>query len=239
MNHTVVSNSAKNDTDGLYYCATPNPDISGLGVIISFAFAAVLTTGAAVHAAVLDGMANKEHVVMPKFIADWLSKNRRPESIRNLEFQRELLDRLMIALADQQLLTGFALLVSAFVLAGKDVNNLESFDSKISWAQWDLVVLLSCLSSSSHLACVITLKHYFVKYHTSAWLRIILIILFAVLVAAILGFIRQGLQLFNTKGPEIYNLQGLLLPLLLCHTAIFCHLPVLDIRHATIAGDTV
>lgn len=48
-------------------------------------------------------------------------------------------------------------------------------------AHFSLVVYLCCLCSSSHLACMITLNEYFAKDKKQRWLRVSLVIIFAVL----------------------------------------------------------
>lgn len=82
-----------------------------------------------------------------------------------------VLERLVLALADQQLITGIALLLSAFIT---ERHALEG-------RQMELVIYLSFLSSSSHLASVITLLEYFKKHVEVAYMRISAIVFYTIL----------------------------------------------------------
>jgi hypothetical protein len=67
-------------------------------------------------------------------------------SIKRRFFFRRVLDRHILSLADQQLITGFALVLAGHI----------KFTSEIQGAHFSLIVYLGCLSSSPHLAGVIT-----------------------------------------------------------------------------------
>ena len=90
-------------------------------------------------------------------------------AVRRCTFWRVVLERLALSLADQQLITGIALLLSGFI------TERHALDGK----QMLLIVYLSFLSSSSHLACVITLREYFNTHMEVAYIRICAIIFFA------------------------------------------------------------
>jgi hypothetical protein len=93
---------------------------------------------------------------------------------------RTILDRMILSLADQQLLTGLALMVAGYV---KQAGNLQQ-------AHFYLIVYMCCLSSSSHLASIITLRKYLEEHPTTSKLRICLVVVFAV--ALIVSIIVSG-----------------------------------------------
>lgn len=91
----------------------------------------------------------------------------------------------MIVLSDQQLLTGITITVSGYVRA----RNTGVFDENWPYIvhlqenHFHLIVYLSCLSSSSHLASVVTLKSYFRTRYAPARIRLALVVIFALLLA--------------------------------------------------------
>jgi hypothetical protein len=140
---------------------------------------AILTTVVSVFAACLD----EALVADKRFFPSWLNGGLRAHLSKHkddnhnrrcrLMFWRKVLERLMISLADQQLVTGFAILITGLIVYH------EHFDG----AHFTLVVYLSCLSSSSYLAAIITLRQYFLDNHALAKLRILCIWAFAILLA--------------------------------------------------------
>ena len=113
-------------------------------------------------------------------------------------FARRILERLILDFADQQLVTGFALLISAWVKLHSNsvVENLVrtagdelpayylEFPNRIlPNAEFSLIVFLCMASSSSHLACILVLRDYMESHRSSARLRMTLIIIFACFLA--------------------------------------------------------
>lgn len=95
---------------------------------------------------------------------------------------RMTLDRLILSLADLQLITGFALVIAGYATVFKGITPKDYHN-----AHWTLIVYMSCLSSSTHLAAVLTLRKYFDDHKKIAVLRISLILIFsALLVVAIM-----------------------------------------------------
>jgi hypothetical protein len=119
----------------------------------------------------------------PKRLNAYLSKNQDPAHIRRCMFWRKVLDRLIIALADQQLITGFAILITGWII----------YRDHLDGAYFTLIVYLSSLSSTSHLAAIITLRQYFYDNYALAQIRVYCIIFFA----ATLG----GSMIYSEAGP--------------------------------------
>jgi hypothetical protein len=142
---------------------------------------AILTTVVSISAACLDEALLAERAFFPKCLNACLdahlSKNEDDDCPADrkrrlkLKLWRNVLERLMIALADQQLVTGFAILITGLIVYGYD-NPYGAHPT--------LVVYLSCLSSSSHLAAIITLRQYFIDNRALATLRVACIWIFAV-----------------------------------------------------------
>lgn len=119
-----------------------------------------------------------ETAFLPRRLNARLSKNQDPVRIRWCKFWRIVLERLILALADQQLVTGFAILITGWIVYHEDIYT----------AHFTLVIYLSSLSSSSHLAAIVTLRKYFSVNPTLALLRIILIAAFAVVLTVSIAF---------------------------------------------------
>lgn len=85
---------------------------------------------------------------------------------------RPFLDPLVIGLGDQQLITGYAVLLSGWIKVFQKSFQVQS-------AHFVLVLYICALSSSSHLAALITLRKYFRRYRLIAKIRLTLVIVFA------------------------------------------------------------
>lgn len=112
---------------------------------------------------------------LPSRLQKWLHRGLTSPQLERRKLWRRVLDRLILGFADQQLITGFALLGSGYatkVFPG--VNGLSE-----NQAHWNLLVYMSCLSSSTHLACVLTLRKYFEVHKRPAIIRLVLVILFS------------------------------------------------------------
>ncbi|KAJ4351590.1 pre-rRNA-processing protein esf1 [Didymosphaeria variabile] len=97
---------------------------------------------------------------------------------------RPFLDPLIIGLGDQQLITGYAVLLSGWIKVFQ--NSFE-----VQGAHFVLVLYICALSSSSHLAALITLRKYFRRYRLIAKIRLTLVIVFACfLLASMIAAIR-------------------------------------------------
>lgn len=97
---------------------------------------------------------------------------------------RKVLDRLILGFADQQIVTGFALLIIAYIkLTPRHYRLLGSGNEWLEMANGNfaLVVFLCIASSSSHLACLMVLNDYFTKHKAMAYPKIVLVACFSVL----------------------------------------------------------
>ena len=105
---------------------------------------------------------------------------------RREERWRRTLDSLILSLADLQLITGFALLIAGYATVFRGVTPQDYHN-----AHWTLIVYMSCLSSSTHLAAVLTLRKYFDDHKKIAVLRICLILAFSALLVVALSTSRS------------------------------------------------
>ena len=182
--------------------------------MISFVGASILTTVASMVAAWLDACLLDEETFFPKRLQTSCNKHRDPSTMTTHKRWRNVLDRLILALADQQLLTGLAILVAGYI---KESENLAG-------AHFTLIVYMSFLSSSTHLASIITLRKYLQKHPITSNLRICLVLIFAcaLIISTVLAS-AFGPFLFAI-GTVIRYLPG---PDLLLSNNIFGYLPVI------------
>ncbi|KAF2268838.1 hypothetical protein CC78DRAFT_613074 [Lojkania enalia] len=148
------------------------PDIAGIGVVLSFVLASIMTTTASILAMLLDQAHNDK---------GRLSFRRPIKSFRerflDTEWKKEyawrpFLDPLIIGLGDQQLITGYAVLISGWAKVAQ--QSFAAFG-----AHFVLILYICALSSSSHLAALITLRKYFAEYKVIAKIRMTLVVAFA------------------------------------------------------------
>jgi hypothetical protein len=104
---------------------------------------------------------------------------------------RPFLDPLIIGFGDQQLITGYAVLLSGWIKVlfplrsspfsiTDTVTQVGENFVEVQGAHFVLILYICALSSSTHLAALITLRKYIRKYKLIAKIRITLVILFAV-----------------------------------------------------------
>ncbi|KAF2728307.1 hypothetical protein EJ04DRAFT_591904 [Polyplosphaeria fusca] len=134
-------------------------DIAGVGVVLSFVLASIMTTTASILAMVLDHCFDSKgqwsfRTPIKSFRERFLDTEWKKDYA-----WRPFLDPLIIGLGDQQLVVQ-----GSFVAPG---------------AHFVLVLYICGLSSSSHLAALITLRKYFRKYKLIAKVRLSLFLGFA------------------------------------------------------------
>ena len=81
-------------------------------VVISFTASCIITTLASITASILDHIAGADQPLLPR---RWQPANVSQTMRDKCLFARRILDRMILDFADQQLVTGFALLISAWV----------------------------------------------------------------------------------------------------------------------------
>lgn len=155
-------------------------------VILSFLLAAIATTAASIVAAILDARLDDPKSFFPLQLLFWMRHNVPLPAHGREDRWRRTLDSLILSLADLQLITGFALLIAGYVTVFKGVTARD-----IHNAHWTLIVYMSCLSSSTHLAAVLTLRKYFDDHKKIAVLRIYLILAFSALLVVALSTSRS------------------------------------------------
>ncbi|KAH7394928.1 hypothetical protein DE146DRAFT_615272 [Phaeosphaeria sp. MPI-PUGE-AT-0046c] len=150
-----------------------DPDIARLGVVLSFVIASAMTTSASILAMLLDQVFDsKGHFTLRapiKFI-----RERFLETEWKKDYAwRPFLDPMIIGFGDQQLITGYAVLLSGWIkVVGQNAIEVQG-------AHFVLILYICALSSSSHLAALITLRKYFHRYKLIAKIRLALVIVFA------------------------------------------------------------
>jgi hypothetical protein len=162
--------------------------------VLSFVIAAAATTVASLTAAWLDACLLDEKAFLPKALQRRLNGGRDPSTMHGHRRWRSVLDSLILSLADQQLLTGLALMLAGYI---KLSENLQQ-------AHFYLIVYMCCLSSGSHLASIITLRKYLEEHTLTSKIRIGLVTLFA-------GSLITSIILSGAFGPLFIPVRWILL----------------------------
>ncbi|EDU42175.1 hypothetical protein PtrSN002B_007906 [Pyrenophora tritici-repentis] len=153
------------------------PDIAGIGVVLSFLIASFMTTFASILAMLLDQAFDSKGHFNPRAPLTYLREHFVENQWKKHYAWRPFLDPLIIGFGDQQLVTGYAVLLTGWIKVAQATFRVRS-------ARFVLILYICALSSSSHLAALITLRKYFRKYRFIAKIRIGLVILFAVFLLA-------------------------------------------------------
>ncbi|KAH7061913.1 hypothetical protein BKA63DRAFT_587671 [Paraphoma chrysanthemicola] len=160
------------------HCADgAEPDIAGLGVVLSFVIASVMTTTASILAMLLDQAFDSKGRFTLRAPVKYIRERYLDTEWKRDYAWRPFLDPLIIGLGDQQLITGYAVLLSGWIKVAQ--NSFE-----VQGAHFVLILYICALSSSSHLAALITLRKYFRNYKLIAKIRLALVIVFATFLLA-------------------------------------------------------
>ncbi|CAO2654574.1 Nn.00g113070.m01.CDS01 [Neocucurbitaria sp. VM-36] len=153
------------------------PDIARLGVVLSFVIASIMTTTASILAMLLDQAFDSKGRFTLQAPVKYLRERFLDTEWKKDYAWRPFLDPLIIGLGDQQLITGYAVLLSGWIKVAQSTFQVQS-------AHFVLILYICALSSSSHLAALLTLRKYFRKYKLIARLRLTLVVFFAVFLLA-------------------------------------------------------
>ena len=183
------------------------PDIAGVGVsrlstilcirlidtsqvVLSFVIASFMTTLASVLAMLLDQAFDTKGHFTPRAPLTYIRERFLENEWRKHYAWRPFLDPLIIGFGDQQLITGYAVLLSGWVKVRVVVLfyylvlivriQVSQNTFTVQGAHFVLILYICALSSSSHLAALITLRKYFRKYKLIAKIRLTLVVVFAI-----------------------------------------------------------
>ncbi|CAI6342106.1 unnamed protein product [Periconia digitata] len=148
-----------------------------LQVVVSFVIASFMTTAASILAMLLDQAFDAKGRFTFRDPIRYLRERWIDTEWKKDYAWRPFLDPLIIGLGDQQLITGYAVLLSGWIKVAQ--NSLE-----VQGAHFVLILYICALSSSSHLAALITLRKYLRRYKLIAKIRITLVIVFTALLFA-------------------------------------------------------
>lgn len=92
-----------------------DPDIAGVGVVISFVLASIMTTSASILAMLLDHAFDTKGQFSPRAPLKYVRERFLETEWKKDYAWRPFLDPLIIGLGDQQLVTGYAVLLSGWI----------------------------------------------------------------------------------------------------------------------------
>ncbi|KAE9366901.1 hypothetical protein N431DRAFT_487371 [Stipitochalara longipes BDJ] len=164
MSGYVVNCSAQ------YAAVQPNPDVSGIGVLISFLFSAYCTffilfanyvlvfdpTKHPLSSETIDHP-NPIDTLLLGYVAKWI-----PQRSSSVDILEPAFEKLVVMLSDQQLITGLALLISSAI----------QLRSGISSYHWQMTIYLVWFSSFTHLATLTLLRKYLKDNSVLKWTRL-------------------------------------------------------------------
>ena len=152
-----------------YIFITPDPDVDGIGVIVSFLVSAGLTLVTSLVGLVLQQLPTKPSNIDTVPPGDEKSPGLRKRIRKKIEINKEsrehietIIERFVLGLADVQLLTGTSMLLVAFLKCD------------ITTYHFGIIIDLVWFSSSSHLTAMLILSDYLREYHAARFWRVIL-----------------------------------------------------------------
>ncbi|PSN66664.1 hypothetical protein BS50DRAFT_620884 [Corynespora cassiicola Philippines] len=172
-------------------------DIAGVGVLIAFLLSSLLTCGAILWGYLTDSLPLSTTSAVDEAIVLWLRKSRKTapahQNLLTREQRTQALTRFILALSDQQLVTGLALMISAFA----NTANITIFDMK-------LVDTFAWFSATTHLAALAVLQDYMYIHSSVRSFRVIGVFIFLIM----FGIIQCFLALTGNLRPG-YEVNGL------------------------------
>ncbi|KAF5232737.1 hypothetical protein FAUST_8574 [Fusarium austroamericanum] len=158
-------------------CSNPaenvqDPDMNGIGVVLSFVITAAISVFVAIMAVAKRGIPKQQYMRVDEKVLYWIGV-RKPASDApsNLGYQS-----LLLALSDQMLAVGLCYLIATYVQV-----------CKVSLYSFHIGAQLGYLSSCVHLCTLLVLKSYFKKHPKQAILRGALMMIFMGLLASTLA----------------------------------------------------
>ncbi|KAM0803472.1 hypothetical protein BDR22DRAFT_31785 [Usnea florida] len=153
----------------------PNPDISGIGILIGFAASAWFTFGFCIAYYLINNEDASNTV-------DIMFLDKRPERWRRSPHPTskawsEALQGAVLAFSDLQVMTGVAILISAY----------SQISCGLQYYHWQIAVDLALFSSITHLTTLTCLRRYFQKRRALRIWRLVCMVIIGVLLSVALG----------------------------------------------------
>jgi hypothetical protein len=166
----------------------PDPDISGIGVILAFLISAYVSF-AVVLGAYLFGMVEPE-LLAPADVRIMRVRSR----IHKHPRLHHLMQHAILVLSDQQIVTGVAIMAAGFV-------GLRSGETNVY--HYQIVLYLAWLASSVHLSALTFLRP-FLESHPAvrAWRLVGMVILFFMLIVGLVPTVSYDWGIINISDPD-------------------------------------
>ncbi|CZT18643.1 uncharacterized protein RCC_04487 [Ramularia collo-cygni] len=171
----------------------PDADISGIGVILAFLISAYVS-----FAVVL--VAYAFGIVEPELLSPTDSKIMRVRSrVHRHPKLHRVLQHTILALSDQQIVTGIAIMAAGFV-------GLRSGETSVY--HYQIVLYLAWLASSVHLSAL-TILRPFLSTHPAvrAWRLTGMVVLFLMLVVGLIPTVSYDWGIINISEPDDHDVQ--------------------------------
>ncbi|KAI1082481.1 hypothetical protein F5B20DRAFT_569137 [Whalleya microplaca] len=172
---TPVQHEVNPRTESCAVSDMSDPDITGFGVLISFIFSIVIVFVAIIWAYVKDTLPEKCYNEFDNLILNRKVRSDDGERVRSFQ-------SFILAMSDQQLVSGLALAVSINVIR----NGVKDLDTKISSYAYSSAVILAFFSCIIHLATIAVLREYLRDRNFLKHTRVIIMI-------CVVGLLLQGL----------------------------------------------
>jgi hypothetical protein len=166
----------------------PDPDISGIGVILAFLISAYVSFAVVLGAYVFG-------IVEPELLAPADVRIMRVKSrIHNHPRLHHLMQHAILVLSDQQIVTGVAIMAAGFV-------GLRSGETNVY--HYQIVLYLAWLASSVHLSALTFLRP-FLESHPAvrAWRLVGMVVLFLMLIVGLVPTVSYDWGLINISDPD-------------------------------------
>ncbi|KAH6953827.1 hypothetical protein BKA56DRAFT_681820 [Ilyonectria sp. MPI-CAGE-AT-0026] len=169
-----------------------DPDVTGIGVFISFGISILLTIGSILAAYLFGALPNDRYNGADNALLNILygifGRARRTHEETGRPRKTVAFESFIQAMAGQQLLTGMALIVAVYMIR----YGVTGLDEKVSIYSFSMAVNLALLSCITHLSTMTVLRTYYAEFKKLRDIRVAMMVVAAVLIIP---------QLVASQGP--------------------------------------
>ena len=166
----------------------PDPDISGIGVVLAFLISAYVSFAVVLGAYIFG-------IVEPELLSPADVRIMRIQSrIHNYPRLHHLMQHAILVLSDQQIVTGIAIMAAGFV-------GLRSGETNVY--HYQIVLYLAWLASSVHLSALTFLRPFLASHPAvRAWRLVGMVVLFFMLIVGLVPTVSYDWGIINISNPS-------------------------------------